>query len=124
MEKIYYLLNDKQQVTKISRSDFEGNSGFILVDPETFRWYPKFSKIINGVFISGKEEYKKYLKAKHEKRIILKWLADNDWKINKIVIGEWTVNDTRWIEYLNERFVKRQRLDEVSALLEQYEYEV
>lgn len=42
-----------------------------------------------------------------------KWLKDNDWKVNKIVIGEWQVSDERWIDYLNNRFDKRKRRDEL-----------
>lgn len=45
--------------------------------------------------------------------IIDKWLKQNDWKVNKIVIGEWQVDDDRWIDYLNNRFDKRKRRDEL-----------
>ncbi len=55
--------------------------------------------------------------AKKEITEIHKWLYDNDWKVNKIVIGEWETTDTRWLEYLNERAVKRARLDELSEML-------
>ena len=61
--------------------------------------YPTFSK--------DKINYRKELNS------ILKWFADNDWKINKIVIGEWQQNDQRWQEYLTERAIKRARYDEL-----------
>lgn len=48
---------------------------------------------------------------------IQKWFYDNDWKINKIVIGEWTTEDVRWIAYLEERAIKRARQDELLVLL-------
>lgn len=45
---------------------------------------------------------------------ISKWFLDNDWKINKIVVGEWEKTDQRWIDYLAERAVKRARQDELN----------
>ena len=48
---------------------------------------------------------------------IHQWFIDNDWKVNKIVIGEWDKNDPRWLEYLQEREIKRARQDEINNLL-------
>jgi len=45
------------------------------------------------------------------------WLSRNDWIPNKIITGEWTNNDKRWTDYLNERTEKRKRQDELKALL-------
>ena len=59
--------------------------------------------------------------ALQEKAEILKWLADNDWKVNKIVLGEWEENDTRVIEYKRERKEKRERLDYLEILLREGE---
>lgn len=42
---------------------------------------------------------------------IQKWLSDNDWKVNKIVIGEWEETDPRWIEYLTQRKAMREEQD-------------
>lgn len=122
--KAYYLLNPNGTIKRMSVTNFKTAQGCVDIDKLPIQYYNNFSKVVNGNFLLREAEYKEYMSLTSEKKEILKWLADNDWKINKIVIGEWTVNDTRWIEYLNERFVKRQRLDEVSALLEQYEYEV
>lgn len=55
--------------------------------------------------------------AKEELMQIKSWLSDNDWKVNKIVIGEWDSDDIRWEEYLNERALKRARQDELNELL-------
>lgn len=54
---------------------------------------------------------------KEEKEKILNWLKENDWIPNKIVVGEWNTDDTRWTTYLEERTVKRNRLDELEVLL-------
>ena len=39
------------------------------------------------------------------------WLSANDWKVNKIVIGEWEETDPRWIEYLTQRKAMREEQD-------------
>ena len=44
---------------------------------------------------------------------ISKWFLNNDWKINKIIIGEWEKTDQRWIDYLAEREIKRARQDQL-----------
>lgn len=66
-------------------------------------------QVINRV--KAKETLKLELKE------IDKWLGDNDWKINKIVVGEWTTEDSRWKAYVDERITKRSRRDEIVALL-------
>lgn len=53
----------------------------------------------------------------HEKEEILKWLADNDWKVNKIIVGEWAKDDPRWIEYITQRQEKRTRLEQIESVL-------
>ena len=52
------------------------------------------------------------LEAKR-KRIaeIEKWLRDNDWKFNKIFLGEWEETDERWLEYLRLRKAYRAERD-------------
>ena len=36
------------------------------------------------------------------------------WKVNKVFLGEWEETDERWLQYLKEREIKRNRLDEIS----------
>lgn len=62
--------------------------------------------------------------TKDEKRIlywerngILTWFRNNDYIVNKIVLGEWEKTDARYIEYLEKRAEKRQRYDEITALI-------
>lgn len=50
-----------------------------------------------------------------EKQAILQWLSDNDWRVNKIMLGEWGADDPRRMAYLAERAVKRARLDELGV---------
>jgi len=48
---------------------------------------------------------------------ILAWLSQNDWKVNKVVLGEWEPTDPRWTEYKEQRAVKRARLDKIREAL-------
>jgi hypothetical protein len=73
--------------------------------------YSKFPKDF-----SFAKEFEKH-KLREELASIRKWLFDNDWKCNKIVIGEWQETDERWQTYLAERTEKRARQDEILALL-------
>lgn len=52
-----------------------------------------------------------------EQAIIKQWLTQNDWKVNKITLGEWEKTDPRWVEYKEQRAVKRARLDEIKEVL-------
>ena len=57
--------------------------------------------------------------AMAKKATALKWLTDNDWKINKHTLGEWADDDERWLEYLAGREKARREYDEaVAELLE------
>jgi hypothetical protein len=49
----------------------------------------------------------------NEKSIILQWFLENDWKVNKLTVGEWEKEDSRWIEYMAQRQEKRARLDQI-----------
>lgn len=40
-------------------------------------------------------------------REIDKWLKANDWKVNKVFLGEWAEDDPRWLEYLEQRAIVR-----------------
>lgn len=48
---------------------------------------------------------------------IKNWFFENDWKINKIITGEWNETDPRWVQYLEERSNKRNRQDEIELIL-------
>ncbi len=63
------------------------------------------------------EQQKTLILAKEELWEIQKWFSDNDWVVNKIVVGEWTIDDERWLNYLAERQVKRKRQDELLLII-------
>jgi hypothetical protein len=41
------------------------------------------------------------------------WLKENDYKVNKHLLGEYQDDDERWIEYLQERSVKLARYNDI-----------
>jgi len=49
----------------------------------------------------------------NEKSIILQWFLENDWKVNKLTVGEWEKEDSRWIEYMAQLLSKIARLDQI-----------
>ena len=63
------------------------------------------------------EDQKTLILAQEELWKIQKWFSDNDWIVNKIVVGEWTTDDERWTNYLAERQVKRKRQDELLLIV-------
>ena len=67
------------------------------------------------------EQQKTLTLAQEELWEIQKWFSDNDWIVNKIVVGEWTTDDERWINYLAERKVKRARQDELLLIVNKQE---
>ena len=80
----------------------------------------------NGTLVSNPNyaDYVAKQKTKEQKKVyrielneIKQWFSDNDWKPNKIITGEWLENDPRWLEYKQERAVKRARQDELNELL-------
>jgi len=78
---------------------------------------------LGAYYINGKLVYKNLdaiaekQKLEKEQADIMQWLADNDWKVNKVVVGEWSKEDPRWISYLQERQIKRSRLQEIEDTL-------
>ena len=86
----------------------EVNEGYELYFDGT-----SFYQMQNPYYAKAKERYA----LEQELKYIQQWLFDNDWKVNKIVIGEWSTTDSRWIAYLTERDNKRRRQDEINAIL-------
>lgn len=43
------------------------------------------------------------------------WFKENDWKVNKLFLGEWKVSDGRWVEYLSKRAAMRKEHEELSG---------
>ena len=77
--------------------------------------------LIKYHYINGElKETTKYFDRKAlliELKTVQAWLKSNDWVPNKVVTGEWSVEDPRWIQYLSNRNQKRNRQDEITVLL-------
>lgn len=80
---------------------------------------------IGAFFTEKMSEPTEEMKAKAQARAeavkqranALKWLADNDWKVNKHLLGEWADDDDRWLAYLDGRAKARSDYDAAEAVL-------
>ena len=72
----------------------------LLFNPETKEFYTAEREQITH---EAWEKMNRKSLAEQKKAEALKWLADNDWKINKHTLGEWADDDPRWLEYLADR---------------------
>ena len=100
--------------------EYTNEKEITIEEEELFVRHFPFIKYVNGIFLFDESEKTKVFQKQNlisEQQEILKWLADNDWKVNKVVVGEWTKEDPRWLEYLQERQVKRKRLEEIENVL-------
>lgn len=77
-------------------------------DPESKKLYFDNVKI---------DEDKQLENLLDEKAKIENWFSENDWKVNKFILGEWTQSDSRWIEYKETRDNLRKRLEEIEDTL-------
>lgn len=59
-------------------------------------------------------------RAKIKKAWAMKWLSDNDWKVNKRTLGEWAEDDPRWLAYLEGREKARKAYDDAVDVLNYY----
>ena len=77
--------------------------------------------LANHIYNSGKLEKSQGLinKANLQEEYfeIVAWLNQNDWKINKVFLGEWAETDPRFVEYKKERKTRRERFDAIKKAL-------
>lgn len=129
---MYIKINDKNRVVaqiadKFAKGLTADNEKTFIVDtvpnaergevlhfnPETKTFYTEKHEVT--------EEQKAIAKARAEARAkkakALKWLADNDWKVNKRTLGEWAEDDERWTTYLADRAKARAEIDEAETVL-------
>ena len=57
------------------------------------------------------------MKTRAELIRIKQWFKDNDWKVNKIITGEWDNNNQNWIDYKEARTKYRNRQDDINSML-------
>ena len=115
IKKVNYTLEKDNTITSYTIFPFDEHKPWIEMEVDDFR--PGWSKIVNGIFISNKEEADNRSKLYAELGEIEAWLSSNDYKILKFVVGEWTAVTPKWIKYLAERKEKRNRQNELQELL-------
>lgn len=99
--------------------ELEFLEGFIEVEvPKDYKDIEILTKFIykNGKFIET-DTFLNLNKLQFELDEIQVWLSKNDWIPNKIITGEWKATDERWLQYLEERKVKRARQDELKEVV-------
>ena len=67
---------------------------------------------------AAKARVQAYAASKKTQEAVLKWLSENDWKVNKHALGEWTDDDPRWLAYLTERAEKRAAYEQAEQALQ------
>ena len=108
---IYQLyLNDKKQITGYSKID-EAKKGDIVFSDQDLELVESYRKPNN-------------LEKFYEMGEITQWLIQNDYKVNKHTLGEYSDTDKRWTSYLKERNEKLLRYNELELLLEKVELPV
>ena len=133
---MFIKINDKNRVVMQVADKFatkftaDNKNTFVVAEVpavntnEMLCFNPEIKEFYAEAIPEPTEEQKAIAKARAEARAkkakALKWLADNDWKCNKIIRGEWTTDDPRWIEYLEGATKARQEQDEANAVLNQY----
>lgn len=90
----------------------------LCFDPESEMFYHKdYTEHELAKASAARELFLKRERARRQKEAALQWLSDNDWKINKHVLGEWLDTDERWLEYVRERAKVRAEIDAADAIL-------
>ena len=92
----------------------------LCFDPESERFYQKDRPTVD-VTLSQERLAKAIAKktAERKRSEALKWLSDNDWKVNKHTLGEWSDTDERWLAYLEGREQARAAIDDAETVLHQ-----
>ena len=90
----------------------------LYFNPEIREFYHKDAPAVDKEALKARHEIaQKRRAAEATKEHCLKWLAENDWKINKRMLGEWAENDERWIQYLADRRLIRAEYDAACEIL-------
>ena len=92
--------------------------GFSIIEiPDEYADATRYD-IVDGEFSLLKyNELRNKDTLRQELNEIQEWFLQNDWKPNKIIREEWTKEDPRWIEYLQESAAKRSRMDQINFIL-------
>lgn len=116
--KINYTIDDSNVIIGYIIKPFNETKPYIDInETELKKIRLGITKLVNGKLVHNEDLFLKRTQYKLELRQIDDWFKENDWRVNKIVIGEWTTDDERWTTYLTARANKRARQDVLNALL-------
>jgi hypothetical protein len=57
------------------------------------------------------------LKLQVEIKEIERWFQQTDYFANKVIRGEWSQNEPKWVAYKQEALIKSKRLEELRELV-------
>lgn len=100
--------------SEVEEPVFDQETEELYFNPETKEFYTQLKPV---ALKPSEEELKARREAKVTKAQALQWLADNDWKVNKRMLGEWAENDPRWQDYLAQRMLVRAKIDNAESIL-------
>lgn len=86
----------------------------LCYNPETETFYTEKIELTK----EQRERIRARATASRKREAALKWLSDNDWKVNKHTLGEWSDDDERWLAYLADRAKVRATIDAAELVLE------
>ncbi len=106
-----YMLIESSRIIAVYNEELPGTiyRDDIPDDISHYRW--------DGTKFYYSDEVDTYDALLEEYFSIKSWFASTDYIPNKIVTNEWPNTDQRWLDYLAERLIKRQRQDELLAIL-------
>lgn len=100
--------------SEVAEPVFDHATEELYFNPDTREFYTQPKPVTNR---PSEEELKARREAKAIKAQALQWLADNDWKVNKRMLGEWAEDDPRWQDYLAQRMLARAKIDNAESIL-------
>ena len=109
---------DKVYVTADKNKAFKMEHGYttrIILDTED-----AVQSLVEVYYHNGNEiteEMHRHYTLLHELKEIRDWFVSTDYIPNKVIVGEWTTDDPRFIAYCEERKKIRARQDEIKKLL-------
>lgn len=122
MRKVNYRVDEKNYITSFRFIPFRETEPYIETDLPIIIG---ISRVINGQldnsqpqsdYESKKQALKQQKEYNQEMQSIKQWLSDNDYKVNKYLLGEYSDTDQRWLDYKAERTIKLARYNELEAL--------
>lgn len=117
-----YIWKNEQGTTIIATADsykaFKTSEGYF--DKIELKSESEASALVEVYYHNGREltedQYTRVVLL-HELKEIREWFTSTDYIPNKVIVGEWTPEDPRFVEYRKKRKTMRARQDEIKNAL-------